>query len=41
MKKVKVKRDFDLHQMVTDKIIAKLEEGVVPWRKPWQTGKMQ
>ena len=38
MKKVKVKRDFDLHQMVTDKIIAKLEQGVVPWRKPWQNG---
>ena len=25
----------DLHQQVTDRIIAHLEKGVVPWRKPW------
>lgn len=24
-----------IYQMVTDRIIAALEEGVVPWRKPW------
>lgn len=26
---------FDLHQTVTDRIIALLEGGVIPWRKPW------
>jgi antirestriction protein ArdC len=25
----------DIYQMVTDRIIAKLEQGVVPWEKPW------
>jgi len=24
-----------VYQIVTDRIIALLEEGVVPWRKPW------
>ncbi len=24
------------YQMVTDRIIARLEEGVIPWNKPWQ-----
>lgn len=27
---------FDVYQAVTDKIIAALESGVVPWRKPWR-----
>lgn len=27
---------FDVYQAVTDKIIAALEAGVVPWRKPWK-----
>lgn len=35
MKAKKVKRD--LYQEVTDTIIAKLEAGVVPWRKPWKS----
>ena len=26
-----------VYQIVTDKIIEKLESGVVPWRKPWRT----
>jgi len=26
---------FDLYQMITDRIIAQLEAGTVPWRKPW------
>ena len=26
---------FDLYQMITDRIIAQLESGTVPWRKPW------
>lgn len=25
----------DIYQMVTDRIIEKLEQGIVPWRKPW------
>ncbi|HMJ04530.1 MAG TPA: ArdC family protein, partial [Conexibacter sp.] len=28
---------FDLYQYVTDQIIARLDEGVVPWRQPWAT----
>ncbi|HEI8868264.1 TPA: DUF1738 domain-containing protein [Serratia odorifera] len=27
----------DLYQQVTDKIIAAIERGTLPWRKPWQT----
>ncbi len=26
---------IDIYQMVTDKIIAMLEAGTIPWRKPW------
>lgn len=26
---------FDIYQAVTDRIIAQLEQGVIPWRKPW------
>jgi antirestriction protein ArdC len=29
---------FDLFQNITDRILAALDEGVVPWRKPWQGG---
>jgi antirestriction protein ArdC len=28
---------FDLYEVVTQKIIERLEEGVVPWQKPWRT----
>jgi antirestriction protein ArdC len=28
----------NVYQIITDKIIEKLESGVVPWRKPWQHG---
>jgi antirestriction protein ArdC len=28
----------DVYQSVTDRIVAALEEGVVPWRKPWVGG---
>jgi antirestriction protein ArdC len=28
----------NIHEMVTDKIIEKLEQGIVPWRKPWRNG---
>lgn len=27
----------DLYQTVTDKIVAAMEKGVAPWRKPWRT----
>ncbi|EIK0449540.1 DUF1738 domain-containing protein [Salmonella enterica] len=27
----------DLYQAVTDKIVAAMEKGVAPWRKPWRT----
>lgn len=26
----------DVYQLVTDAIIAKLEQGIIPWRKPWE-----
>ena len=28
----------NVYQIITDKLIAKLEEGVAPWRKPWKAG---
>ncbi|NDL64241.1 ArdC family protein [Acerihabitans arboris] len=31
----------DLYQTVTDKIIAALEKGTVPWRKPWRSAEKQ
>src|SRR5271154_7153785 len=27
--------EMDIHEIVTDRIINLLEQGVVPWRKPW------
>lgn len=35
MTKAKASQKFDIYQMVTDRVIAQLENGVVPWRKPW------
>lgn len=29
-------KKFDVYAMVTDKILAMLEKGVVPWHKPWK-----
>lgn len=29
---------FDVYQMVTDRIIAQMEKGIIPWRKTWQGG---
>lgn len=26
---------FDLYQAITDRIIAEMEKGIIPWRKPW------
>jgi len=28
---------LDIYQMVTDKVIKKLEAGTIPWRRPWRT----
>jgi len=28
----------DAYQAITDRIIAKLEEGTIPWKKPWRGG---
>lgn len=36
-KKSSPKEKFDLYQVVTDKIVAALENGVVPWHKPWRS----
>lgn len=30
--------NVNIYEMVTDKIIEKLEQGIVPWRKPWTGG---
>ncbi|EAB4413733.1 DUF1738 domain-containing protein, partial [Salmonella enterica] len=27
----------DIYQMVTDRIVAALEQGTAPWRRPWQS----
>ena len=26
---------MDLYQMITDRMIAEMEQGIIPWRKPW------
>ncbi len=31
----------DVYQMVTDRIIAQLEKGTIPWQKPWVGGNTQ
>jgi antirestriction protein ArdC len=31
------KPKFDVYQSVTDRIIAELEQGIVPWVKPWKS----
>ena len=30
-------KNFDIYQMVTDRIVERLEAGVVPWQMPWKT----
>ena len=27
---------FNIYQAVTDRILAQLEQGVIPWRKTWR-----
>ena len=34
------KEHKDVHQAVTDQIIASLESGVMPWKRPWNAGKL-
>lgn len=31
----------DVYKKVTDKIIEKLEQGIIPWKKPWKAGAFQ
>lgn len=28
---------FDLYQVITDRMIKEMEQGVIPWQKPWKT----
>ena len=28
----------DLYQQITDQILEALEQGVMPWQKPWDSG---
>ncbi len=28
---------MDLYSIITDRIIEKLEQGTIPWHKPWQS----
>jgi antirestriction protein ArdC len=37
MKKKKSKERIDPYQLLTDKIISKLESGEIPWKKPWKS----
>lgn len=37
---VQEKGGFDIHQTVTNTIIAQLEKGTLPWQKPWNGGSM-
>ena len=32
------KQSVDIYQIVTDRIIEKMEAGVIPWKQPWLTG---
>ena len=29
---------LDVYQLVTDQIIALLEQGIIPWQRPWNAG---
>jgi antirestriction protein ArdC len=31
---------INVYQTVTDRIIASLEKGAIPWEKPWKTPKL-
>ena len=32
------KSKFDVHEKVTNEIIAEMEKGIIPWQKPWKDG---
>jgi antirestriction protein ArdC len=34
---MKTKNKVDIYQQLTDKIISKLEQGNIPWQKPWKS----
>ena len=34
-KEVHTMANGNVYQMVTDRIIAELEKGIIPWKKPW------
>ena len=36
MKKTHTDR-INVYQIVTDRIIASLKKGIIPWEKPWKT----
>ncbi|MCH7415445.1 ArdC family protein [Belliella sp. R4-6] len=40
MKTIAKKQRKDVYQMVTDLIIEKLENGIVPWRQVWEGGEI-
>ena len=31
-------KNDNIYQMVTDRIIAEMEKGIIPWQKPWNGG---
>ena len=33
--KTNANKKFDIYQVITDKITAMLEQGIIPWHKPW------
>ena len=37
MKKNSNTKKVDVYQMVTDRVLAQLEQGIIPWQKPWRT----
>lgn len=38
MSKYSTETKKSVYEIVTDKIISKLEQGVIPWRRPWNAG---
>ena len=36
MKKNGNQKRVDVYQMVTDRVLAQLEQGIIPWQKPWK-----
>ena len=36
MKAQKKEEAFDIYGFINDQIVQRLEQGVIPWRKPWK-----